>query len=187
MVRQNAQFPFSGQRKAFLYKFVLRGTDDFLTFLTVSRQEFSVSRFFGKCKFEIKSYRFNFVGKASASLSLDGTLSKILAMKFNAVSFFPCDYLIPGLLCHQRKSGICLQEGTPPIFKKSKVILKYTTNSLNGKRFRFYREKIMHSLYFSKNLPFFFSLVSRFSFIRVWQVWRSSAYFETQPSSKDFQ
>ena len=75
--------------RVFFYKFVLRGTDDFLTFLTVSRQEISVSRFFGKCKFEIKSYRFNFVGKASASLSLDGTLSKTLAMKFIAVSFFP--------------------------------------------------------------------------------------------------
>lgn len=74
---------------AFLYKFVLRGTDDFLTFLMVSRQEIPVSRFFGKCKFEIKSYRFNFVGKASASLSLDGTSSNILAMKFNAVSFLP--------------------------------------------------------------------------------------------------
>lgn len=124
-----------------------------------------VSGLFGKYQFKIKCYLVErkksggggggFMGNASASLSLDGTLSKILAMKFNAVSFFPCDYLMPGLLCHQRKSGICLQEGTP-IFKKSKVILKYTTNSLNGKRVRFYREKIMHSLYFSKNLPFFF-------------------------------
>ena len=51
------------------------------------------------------------MGNASASLSLDGTLSNILAMKLNAVSFFPVITLSLASQSHQQKNGILLQEG----------------------------------------------------------------------------
>ena len=52
-----------------------------------------------------------FMGNASASLSLDGTLSNILAMKLTAVSFFPVITSSLASQSHQWKSGILLQEG----------------------------------------------------------------------------
>ena len=51
------------------------------------------------------------MGNASSSLSLDGTLSNILAMKLNAVSFFPVITSSLASQSHQQKSGILLQEG----------------------------------------------------------------------------
>ena len=51
------------------------------------------------------------MGNASASLSLDGTLSNILAMKLTAVSFFPVITSSLASQSHQWKSGILLQEG----------------------------------------------------------------------------
>ena len=50
------------------------------------------------------------MGNASASLSLDGTLSNILAMKLTAVSFFPVITSSLASQSHQWKSGILLQE-----------------------------------------------------------------------------
>ena len=63
------------------------------------------------------------MGNASASLSLDGTLSNILAMKLNAVSFSPVITSSLASQSHQRKSGTLLQEG-PQIYKKNKVTFK---------------------------------------------------------------
>ena len=76
-----------------------------------------ISGFFRKYQFKIKCYlverkkRLKLVGNASASLSLDGTLSNILAMKLNAVSFFPVITSSLASQSHQQKSGILLQEG----------------------------------------------------------------------------
>ena len=55
--------------------------------------------------------RLKLVGNASASLSLDGTLSNILAMKLNAASFFPVITSSLASQSRQQKSGILLQEG----------------------------------------------------------------------------
>lgn len=63
------------------------------------------------------------MGNASASLSLDGTSSNILAMKLNAVSFSPVITSSLASQSHQRKSGTLLQEG-PQIYKKNKVTFK---------------------------------------------------------------
>ena len=77
-----------------------------------------ISGFFRKYQFKIKCYlverkkkRLKLVGNASSSLSLDGTLSNILAMKLNAVSFFPVITSSLASQSHQQKSGILLQEG----------------------------------------------------------------------------
>ena len=51
------------------------------------------------------------MGNASASLSLDGTLSNILAMKLNAASFFPVITSSLASQSRQQKSCILLQEG----------------------------------------------------------------------------
>ena len=81
-----------------------------------------VSGLFGKYQFKIKCYLVErkksgggggggFMGNARASLSLDGTLSNILAMKLTAVSFFPVITSSLASQSHQCKSGILLQEG----------------------------------------------------------------------------
>ena len=62
------------------------------------------------------------MGNASASLSLDGTLSNILAMKLNAASFFPVITSSLASQSRQQKSGILLQEG-PQIYKKTSSLL----------------------------------------------------------------
>ena len=51
------------------------------------------------------------MGNANADLSLDCTLSNILAMKLTTVRFYPVITSSLASQSHQLKSGILLQEG----------------------------------------------------------------------------